>query len=208
MKKTKNIDLSMMRKTRFNKVCVKPLALAVAAITLSACSSKEQVNIVGSVSECVDKTKLTFAQCEVAYKKAVAEAERTGPRYTDKPQCETDFGESQCYNPQNNQRVFMPMMTGFMIGHLLSNRSDSYYRGAVYNPIYHYRNPSSSRRDRLMTSDGRVVGSPGQSSYNVNSSALKPKATVTKTVSRGGFGSTASAKANWGGGKASGGWGG
>ncbi len=60
-----------------------------------------------------------------------------------------------------------------------------------------------------MTADGQVVGKAGRTStYKVSKSSLKPKPVVTKTVSRGGFGSVASAKSSWGGGKRSGSWGG
>ncbi|TDO98257.1 DUF1190 domain-containing protein [Marinomonas balearica] len=200
MKRSQYIDLDKMRKAKPKTLSFRPLTLAIASITLAACSQPdEEVKIVASVDDCKANTSLTLEQCEVAYKQALEEAVRTGPRYGSQRQCEEDFGYDQCVRPQSSG-FFMPMFTGFMIGNMLSNRS------YTYNPVYQYRN-SGSYRNRLMTADGTVVGMPGKRSYHVPPSTLKPKPKVTRTVSRGGFGSVASAKSSWGGGKSKG-WGG
>ena len=90
-------------------------------------------------------------------------------------------------------------MAGFLIGQVMSGS---------YNPVYRYNNRSSSNYNRIMTADGGIIGRAGKSSYRVDGDSLKPKPRTTRTVSRGGFGSTASAKSNWGGGRSRGGWGG
>ena len=205
MKRSKRIDLDLMRKVGSSvptTPTLKPLAIAIAALLLTACGGKEEVKIVQSVDDCQNKTELTFEQCEAAYVKALAEAERTGPKYRSLSECETDFGTRQC-RQSNQGGMFMPFMAGFMVSNLLSGRG-----GYGYNPVYHYQNSRSSYSNRLMTSDGAILGRPGRSSYNVSKSTLKPKPSVTRTVSRGGFGSKASAKSSWGGGKNSSGWGG
>ncbi|BFM48994.1 DUF1190 domain-containing protein [Marinomonas sp. THO17] len=201
MKRSHYINLDKMRKGKPEHPLFRPLALAVASMTLAACGeTEEEVTIVSSVDDCIANTSLSAQQCEVAYKKAVAEAVRTGPRYTSMWQCEEDFGYNQCVAPQSSN-FFMPMLTGFMIGNLLNNREYS------YNPIYQYRNARSSSRNSLMTADGTIIGLPGKTTYRVPPSELKPKPKVTRTVSRGGFGAVASAKSSWGGGKSKG-WGG
>jgi len=63
---------------------------------------------------------------------------------------------------------------------------------------------SGNYRNKIMTSDGFVVGSPGQRNYKMPREALAPKPAVTRTISRGGFGAKASAKSNWGSSRASG----
>lgn len=204
MKRSKQIDVNLMRKVGLSIASspkLKPLALAIATLVLTSCSSKEEVVVVQSVEDCQSKTEFTFEQCEAAYAKAVAEAERTGPKYSSQAACEAEFGISQCRQTSQNS-MFMPFMAGFIISDLLNSN-----RNYGYNPVYNYRNAGSSYNNRLMTSDGIVLGSPGRSSYNVSKSTLKSKPSVTKTVSRGGFGSKASAKSSWGGGKSSG-WGG
>ena len=183
MKRTKHIDLEMMRKSPGKRAVVRPLVLAMAAATLAACSSKEEVQVVTSVDDCRANTPLSLEQCETAYKKAQAEADLTGPKYRDMRTCETEFGTNQCH--RSSSGIFMPMMTGFMVSQMLSNS------GSSYNPVYRYNNRSSSSYNRLMTADGSVIGKPGQRSYSVNSSALKAKPA-----------------SSWGGGRSSGGWGG
>lgn len=204
MKRSKNIDLNLMRKVRssvYESPRLKPLVLAIAALTLASCSSnEEEVIIVQSVEDCQDKTELNFEQCEAAYAKAMAEAQRTGPRYRSESECEAEFGARQCR--RNESGSFMPFMAGFIVSNLLSND-----RSYPYNPVFHYQNSRSSNDNRFMTSDGMVLGRPGRDSYKVSPSSLKSKPSVTRTVSRGGFGSKASAKSSWGGGKSRG-WGG
>lgn len=199
MKRSKQINLEGMRKELAARPLLKPLTLAIASITLAACGEKEeQVQIVSSVEDCTANTSLTLAQCEVAYQQALEEAARTGPRYTSQAACEIEFGYDQCN--RTSQGFFMPFMAGYMVSNLLNSAS------YAYNPVYHYRNGRSSYNDRMMMADGTVLGRAGQRSYSVAQSNLKPKATPTRTVSRGGFGSIASAKSSWGGGKSS--WGG
>ena len=179
---------------------LRPLAVAIAAVTLSACGGQEEVKVVSSVADCSANTELSREDCDAAYTKAQAEADRTGPKYTNMRTCESEFGLDQCR--QRSSGIFMPMMTGFMVGQMLSGRN------SFYNPVYRYSGSSSAYNNRLMTADGAVIGRPGQSSYRVDSSNTKPKPRTTRTVSRGGFGAVASAKSNWGGGRSSGGWGG
>lgn len=197
MKRSKQINLNSMRKVGVTRPLLKPVALAVASITLVACSEPEQeVRIVSSIDDCIENTEFTAEQCDVAYKKALAEAERTAPRYTSRSRCESEFGYNQCYSSGND--FFVPFMAGWMVSSLINN---------TYNPVYQYRGGGSSYRDRIMTADGSIIGRAGQQSYRTSKSNLKPKPTVTRTVSRGGFGSVASAKSSWGGGKSRG-WGG
>jgi len=204
MKRTKNIDLNLMRKGGKKRPFCGPLAIGIAVTALTSCSSQEEVKVVSSVEECASKTELTLVECEAAYQKAQAEAERTGPKYNSSAQCESEFGSGQCRQTRSGG-FFMPMMSGFMIGQMLSGPSS--YGGSVYNPVYRYNRPNSSQHNRIMTADGTVIGKPGGSSYRVSKSAMKAKPSVTRTVSRGGFGSMASAKSSWGGGKSRG-WGG
>jgi uncharacterized protein YgiB involved in biofilm formation len=205
MKRSKHINLDMMRKGSKKQFLQRPLALGLAVATLTGCGNQEEVNIVNSVEDCASTTELNLGECEAAYQKAMAEAERTGPKYNSIAKCEAEFGQGQCGSTRRSG-IFMPMMTGFMIGQMLSGNNR--YGGSSFNPVYRYNRPSSSLHNRIMTADGTVIGKSGQRSYRVNKSTLKPKATTTRTVSRGGFGSVASAKSSWGGSRRSGGWGG
>lgn len=199
MKRTKNI-YSVLSK-RSPKLSIKKLAFAISTLTIAACSSKEEMIMVTNVDECESKTNLSQADCEKAYEKALSEAERTGPKYSKRTDCEYEFGANNCTQTSNS--LFMPFMSGFLVAKLFD--SNRYYGG--YQPVYGYYGSSRySSPNRYVFSDGSNVGKPGASSYKVSSSNLKSKPTVTRTVSRGGFGSKASAKSSWGGGKSS--WGG
>ena len=197
MKRSKQIHIDFMRKVSGRTFVLRPLVTAIAAVTLSACGSQEEVTVVASVEECSANTKLSRAECESAYIKAQTEAARTGPKYSSSRTCEAEFGAGQC-QPQRGG-IFMPLMTGFMVGQLLSNS---------YNPVYRYNNRSSPNYNKVMTADGGIIGKSGQRSYRVDSDSVKPKPRTTRTISRGGFGAIASAKSSWGGGRSSGGWGG
>ncbi len=205
MKRTRHIDLNMMRKDTKKRSFRGPLALGIAAVTLASCSSQEEVMVVNTPEECAATSELTLAECQAAYQQAQEEAERTGPKYRSTYECESEFGSGQCMQSSSGG-YFMPMMTGFMIGRMMSGGSS--YSGYGYNPVYRYNRPYSSNHNKIMTADGTVIGKPGQKSYRVDKSAMKSKPTVTRTVSRGGFGSMASAKSSWGGGSKSKGWGG
>jgi len=205
VKRTQFINLDLMRKIK-PKFLLRPISLGVTAALLSACGNNQEVKIVSSVDECVSTTSLGLEQCEIAYKNALAEAEKTGPKYKSINACESEFGSGQCVQSQN-QSIFMPLMAGFMINELLFNRNRNSY-GGYYNPVYRYNRPYSPYHNTMMMADGTSLGKYGKSSYNVSKSATKQKPMVSRTVSRGGFGSVASAKSNWGGGSKSKGWGG
>jgi len=209
MKRSKFIDLNFMRKVS-PKFVVKPITLGVSVALLSACgSNKDDVTFVSNIEDCVSNTELEYAQCEAAYQQALAEAERTGPKYQSMAMCESEFGTGQCMQ-QSQGSFFMPFMAGFLVNQLLFDRDRNYY-GGYYNPVYRYYRPYSRHHDLMMMADGTSIGKYGKKSYKVGKSVSSRKPAVTKTVSRGGFGSVASAKSNWGGGKKSSssrGWGG
>ena len=183
--------------SRATQLAIKPLALAVSSLLLAACSRTEPAVIIENVQDCLAKSDLTEQQCQANYEQALAEAERTAPRYHDKRSCEAEFGYDQCHSSSSGG-FFMPMMMGYLLGSSMNNRHPA--------TVYRYDRPYSDHHNKVMTADGTVLGNAGKSSYQVNKNTYKPKPTVTKTVSRGGFGSKASAKASWGG--KSSGWGG
>lgn len=102
------------------------------------------------------------------------------------------------------------LLTGLLIGNMLSNNRNSYYS----EPVYRYRddrgNYSSSTLSQRVSS-GSTFNRSNQARYGSSSSYTdsitrsKP-VSVTSSTSRGGFGSQASARSGWGGsGKSSGG---
>jgi uncharacterized protein YgiB involved in biofilm formation len=205
MKRSSILDLSLLRK-RTRIFVLAPISLAVMA-GCSGGSKNEEVSFVTSVDDCATNTTLTEVECEAAYEQAVKDAESTAPRYEYERDCQAEFG-----NCESRGGFFMPFMAGYIVSGIVSDSFERKHRYSSSYPSYMYRG-SGQYRNKIMTSDGYVVGSPGQRTYRVPKAAVKPKPAVTRTISRGGFGAKASAKSNWGSSKSSSrsssrGWGG
>merc|ERR1711879_64272 len=126
--------------------------------------------------------------------------------FSDQRDCEANFGFNNCV--QSSQGWFFPAVAGFVVAEIIDEIGDAMER-RYYSPVYRNRS-----RD-LVFSDGASISYSGNGKYQIPKGANKPKSVVkkpypkgTKTLSRGGFGSTASAKSSWGGGKSSRSWGG
>lgn len=200
-KRSKSIDLTRMRKA----FSVKPIALGVASVMLSACGSeREDAKIYTSLDDCKQDFPDAIERCEAAYQTAVDEAMRTSPRFKSEYDCEYEFGPNQCQYVNNNSgSFFMPFMAGYMVSSLLS--PSRYYSQPLYTS-YSYNSPF---RSRWITADGYVFdGDIRKRNYRVNKNVYKPKPTVNRTMKRGGFGSSVRAKSSWGSSSRKGSWGG
>lgn len=198
MKRSKFVDLPRFQKNKLWRIA--PLSLAVAA-ALGGCSRTEDVMLVSDVDDCTSKTHMDKSSCELAYQKAMTEAEQTSPRFDTRERCEVDFREHGCY--QATGGFFVPFISGFLVNAALNQFSRNQY----YHPVYNYLSVHGTQR---VLSDGTPLGREG-ALYTVPKGTTKdPKPKVSKTISLGGFGSKASAKASWGSSRSgrSGGWGG
>lgn len=99
------------------------------------------------------------------------------------------------------------LLTGLLIGHMLSNNGGNYYS----SPVYYYRDNrggflSSTLGQRIDSGSTFSHSRQGQSGsfYTRSSSSIKP-ISVASSTSRGGFGSSASARSGWGGSSSGGG---
>lgn len=198
MKRSKSINLALMRKKPSNNL-LKSLALGVAATSLAGCEDSEDVEVVTSILDCVDDTVMSVEQCRTAYQNALNESERIGPKYPTEDGCESEFGDGQCR--RNSFGSFTPLMVGYLFANNLWDNDKSRY-GASFNPVYRYFRPFSSLHNRLVTADGQLIGEDEDKKYKMKKKSLKKKPTVSKTISKGGFGSTArskSSRSSWGG---------
>ncbi|VUD58625.1 hypothetical protein TDB9533_02470 [Thalassocella blandensis] len=207
MKRSKQVLIPRLIKSP--SFALKSLAVAVSSVLAVGCSTKEEVYIFKSIEECDASGKFTEQKCETAYRKALQEAQKTAPRYKNLKDCEYEFGAQNCQEQKSTaQSFFMPAMAGFMVSQALqgSNYGSSHY----YNPLfYHYdRGYSRYKSPKWTTSDGVTIGNSASSKASVRKGDMKPKPAVTRTMSRGGFGSTVAAKTSWGGGSKKSSWGG
>ncbi|WP_413113593.1 DUF1190 domain-containing protein [Thaumasiovibrio sp. DFM-14] len=201
MKRSKTINADHLRK-EWRWFTLAPIAAAV----LTGCGDKEvDGTIYQSVADCVDDNPAQSESCQSAYELALVDAERTAPKYNSLADCQAEFGSNSCmHNPQNNW--FMPAMTGFMFARMLNG--SQYYS----QPMYYSTYPGSIYYDRWTTADGYRYDRVSQrTKVKIPSEDMKTKPTVSRTIKRGGFGSTAKAKSSWSSSKSSSrssGWGG
>ncbi len=160
---------------------IRLVLLGGASVALAACDDgggpSKDARFYPTVNECA--ADLGAKACEdakaVADKAQVAEA----PRFSQKQQCEQEFGAGNCESRQEagGGSFFMPMMMGYMVGSMLSgNRySQPVFRGPGNTAVM----PSGGR----MLDVGRFDGAGARPAFR-GAAQMAP-------VSRGGFGSTA-----------------
>lgn len=192
MKRSSILDVDRLRKST-RTFLLAPISLAV----IAGCSgpAEEEVKFVTSVDDCAANTSLDIEACEAAYQQALIDAQNTAPRYRYESDCEAEFDVCE-----DRGGFFIPLMTGYIVAEIIDEVGDAFERKHRYKhsyPAYLYSG-SGPNRNKIMTSDGFVIGRPGKDTYKMSTAALKPKPAVTRTMSRGGFGSTASAKSSWG----------
>ncbi|CCE22320.1 MULTISPECIES: DUF1190 family protein [Methylotuvimicrobium] len=196
MKRTKSINLDRMKKNG-PRFWLKPVALAVAGVMLNACSDEERdARVYTSLDVCKSENPQYAADCEAAYRKAQEEAAKTAPKYASRQDCESEFGLNRCttYPHASGQNWFMPAMAGFMFARALD-----FNRGYQSQPVFTSYRRSSPFYNNWVTADGRSYGSNRSTNVTVGSDAFQSKPPVTRTISRGGFGSTVAAKSSWSG---------
>lgn len=197
-KRSSNINLNRMRKA----FSPKPLAVGIASVMLAGCGDdREQAMVFTSLADCTNQLPDKAEQCELAYRSAVEEASRTAPKYNSMNECEHEFGVQQCipYRNEYGNNWFMPLMAGYMIGNLMAPR---YHSTPVFTSYSRY----SPHRYRWISANGYDYGDFRSRNFKVNKKSFDPKPTVSRTIKRGGFGSSVRAKSSWGSSK--GGWGG
>lgn len=207
MKRTKSINLERMRKVS-RQFHLAPLSVAFAGMTLAGCSDTRKAVVFTDVEQCTAENPDLEQECRAAYEEALAKAEKTAPKYRSMRDCESDFGSHTCINTQSSQssNIFMPAMAGFMFARAIDN--NRYANRYENNPVFTSNAYRSPLYGHWVSSDGYRYGSNRTRKVTVDSGAFKPKPKVTRTMSRGGFGSTVAAKSSWGGSSSRGGWGG
>lgn len=152
-----------------------------ASVALAACDDgglpSKDARFYPSVNECA--ADLGAKACEDAKAAADKTQIAQAPRFSQKQQCEQEFGAGNCESRQEagTGSFFMPMMMGYMVGSMMSG-------GRFSQPVY--RGPGNSA---VMPSGGRMLD-VGRFDGPGARPAFRPAAQVAP-VSRGGFGSTA-----------------
>jgi uncharacterized protein YgiB involved in biofilm formation len=113
----------------------------------------------------------------------VAKAEEqhlaTAPKFSRQEECEAQFGVGHCETRgEGGGSVFMPIMMGYMLGHMMG--------GGWYGPVYRGRDNAA-----YTTAGGRTYN-VGSFSGSGTSTAFKSSGAITQ-VARGGFGASSRA---------------
>jgi uncharacterized protein YgiB involved in biofilm formation len=111
------------------------LYVGLSAITLSAtlagCGRDDPPKVYASVQDC--KAEHPAQACQDAWQASVGEQQSTAPQYSQKAQCEAQYGVGHCETRTGEHgSFFMPMMAGFMIGQMMNQRRDNGYYGGGY----------------------------------------------------------------------------
>jgi uncharacterized protein YgiB involved in biofilm formation len=193
MKRTKNINLTRMKKNS-RRCLLGTISVAIAGITFSGCSDTREADIYKDKAECINQNPSYTADCEAAYEQSLATATETAPKYKSLEECWAEFGANVCTNYQSSSgnSWFMPAMAGFMFARVMDS-------GRRYDnqPVFTSTRRNSPLYGSWVTSDGYSYGSNYSRRVTVDSKAFQPKPKVTRTISRGGFGSTVAAKSSW-----------
>jgi uncharacterized protein YgiB involved in biofilm formation len=167
------------------------LALLGSAGILSSCGEDPvQTAMFKDASSCVASGQYTQKQCDDAIAAANIDNQKNAPAFSSQKDCEESFGAAACQqtsshptSASNGGSSWVPLMSGFLMGHLMSNGRQSVYPQAVYqDKDRKYMNGGGGFIARNF---GSVKVTPDSSTRgsSVNSSPIR-----TTTVSRGGFG--------------------
>ena len=208
-KRSRSIQLHRLRKA----FAMKPVAVAIASVGLTACADNRQEALVyANADDCNADNPEYGEQCATTYQQALSEAQRIGPKYRTQRDCEYEFGYNQCQRvEQGAASLFMPFMAGYMLSSALS--SGQYF----VQPLFTSYNRRSPMYNRWYGAGGEEYGEidididfgkrKKYRTIKVPRKTFEHKPTVTRTISRGGFGSSVRAKSSWGSSRKSG-WGG
>lgn len=177
MKRSRNLRLVLMA--------------ASVPVVLAGCESEPTGQVLRSVEQCRTQDEVSIEQCEQAYLAARAEHERLAPRFESRVECDQQF-ENCVAIEEDGRTVYHPPMGGFLMGYLVGSALSprGYYPVGAASPLYrdyrggYYKPGGGYVGDRI----GSVSGSKGKV-------ALPARAV---TVSRSGFGSSASARGGFG----------
>lgn len=170
-----------------------------APLTMTGCDSAPTGSVVQSLAECTALGQVTAAECELAYTHAQTEHRRVAPRFESQGDCDKQFGSCETVD-EYGRAFWIPPMAGFLVGYAATRRDHDDYAGGGGSYLYRYRGSAPLYRERsgafYNTRGDKVARKLGP--VRAKADAIYSPARAV-TVSRSGFGSTASARSSFGG---------
>ncbi|UXN06775.1 DUF1190 domain-containing protein [Bartonella sp. HY761] len=179
------------------KRCLAVTLVLMGGVAVTACGDSQiDTAVFQDVDDCIASGTFPADKCRQDFKEATATHVATAPAYTNKEDCEAEFGVGKCEQTpaaatgstttvhSSTGSFFLPMMMGYMMGSMFNN-------GQRMAPQSLYQRPGSSS---YVNSNGATVANQrGATRFSSSSAAARAPETRTRTMARGGFGSRASA---------------
>ena len=151
-----------------------------------------------TIEACKAANEVPDTACEDAGRVAIADQEKTAPRFDERGTCEEVYGEGQCVprSQAGGGSIWGPLITGFVIGQML----DGGWRGTgMYRDRYGAYHTGYGGRTWTDYSTGRTrIGARGIDPPDVIKQAPPKVQTRASVISRGGFGGRMSARSSGG----------
>jgi len=177
------------------------LLMSAAPLLFTACQKEEQVQVqeglYTSVEACTTATADPSA-CRNAFAEAQKKSAAAAPKYASKEACEKDYKPEQCVQQHTSAGTSFigPMMMGFFMSQMLSNRGGLAPQAPAASPAYQdksagWARPAPGGSGGLNTASGIGAGKAGLAPVT-----SEPNRAVT--ASRGGFGNTSARRSTSG----------
>lgn len=121
-----------MKNTRNRTRLIQFLFMSSCIVTLTACEEKPKEKAQDKPLAFKDEQECrkthTEEECKKALEESKAKYAETAPKFTSKEECEKQYGPGKCAegphrHGEHGGGFFMPMMMGFMMGHMLGGHS-------------------------------------------------------------------------------------
>ena len=171
--------------------------VGVAAVALAACEDDSvETSVFPDLDSCLSAAQqpdswYTEAQCETAFADALVAYDEQAPRYDSLALCEEEHGgECLVEERAGGGSVFLPLMTGFLLGNMLSRN-----RGIAAQPLVNTRTGGFSTPAGAVVNTNRGSGTLRDASFR-SAPSTKTAAPMTRSTVRatGGFGASASGR--------------
>lgn len=183
------------------------LMAAAVPVALAGCESEPTGRLFQSVEECSVEGEIDIGDCRSAYETALGDHRTSAPRFQSESECNQQFGgcervggdwsdgTTSATSTDSRQGAYIPPLGGFLVGYYagqmldIDGRRKKRYRTSGVLPLYRdfrsgeYLKPNG---DSVGRTPGLVRGDAGRTTGVARG----------QTVSRGGFGSTASSSSS------------
>ena len=182
---------------RLRSRAVPTVLMGMAALALAACEEDPtvQAQAFPDLASCLDEADeadapFTAQDCETAFAAAQAVHSESAPRYEDEALCEEQHGGECIAEGRPGGTVFMPILTGYMLGRALSGNSQA----LLAQPLV-----SRPGGFATVSGDTRLTSNTGAAEMRTSSFRPAPSTRLAPPLSRaavartGGFGQTRTA---------------